>query len=118
MTLPSCSNEGTTIVDEERDQQNHSFQCNNDSNNWIDVLGSDKQNKLSRYDRILTNTIEENTIEDLKKQNQYKGKLCALFVFVLHYTSGFIRHVSTQIFMTGFTLSPRIDCNKHSIRHC
>ena len=59
MTLPSCSNEGTTIVDEERDQQNHSFQCNNDSNNWIDVLGSDKQNKLSRYDRILTITIED-----------------------------------------------------------
>ena len=59
MTLPSCSNEETTIVDEERDQQNHSFQCNNDSNNWIDVRGSDKQNKLSRYDRILTITIED-----------------------------------------------------------
>ena len=102
MTLPSCSNEGTTIVDEERDQQNHSFQCDNDSNNWIDVIGSDKQNKLSQYDRILTRTIE-----DLKKQYQYKGKLCALFVFVLHYTSGFIRHVSTQIFMTGFTFYHR-----------
>ena len=59
MTLPSCSNEETTIVDEERDQQNHSFQCNNDSNNWIDVRGSDKQNKSSRYDRILTITIED-----------------------------------------------------------